>query len=190
MQGDSHRILRADLHPDRCSRRNTKRKFVKNAKTAGAILFLLSAFLQSPPTQGAWIEMKINISSGYRCVCRPLHRGRGLKYQTRLHQTSSSQSPPTQGAWIEMINRKGARLWQPSPPTQGAWIEILISAKLFASRMPSPPTQGAWIEIHARRGLRHSSAGSPPTQGAWIEMLRQTRKTRHIGVAPYTGGVD
>lgn len=57
LQGDSHRILRASLNADRCFRRNTKRKFVKNAKTAGAILFLLSAFLLSPPAQGAWIEM-------------------------------------------------------------------------------------------------------------------------------------
>ena len=80
MQGDSHRFLRADLHTDRCSRRNTKRKFVKNAKMTGAILFLLSAFLLSPPAQGAWIEM----------IC-----GRnGIEPYI--------MSPPAQGAWIEI----------------------------------------------------------------------------------------
>ena len=30
----------------------------KNAKMTGAILFLLSAFLLSPPPQGAWIEIR------------------------------------------------------------------------------------------------------------------------------------
>ena len=61
-----------------------------------------SCGLGSPPSRGAWIE---------------------IKYWTALAMTSSS--PPSRGAWIEIgaIPHRPQCGW--SPPSRGAWIEIM-----------------------------------------------------------------
>ena len=122
--------------------------------------------VRSLPSQGAWIEIAVNIAFA----------------------VSVGMSLPSQGAWIEIREDSAYEHLQVSLPSQGAWIEINHSphrSHLFVSL----PSQGAWIEIK-RCVCLCRKARSLPSQGAWIEMRSYFRDVCSSIVAPLTGSVD
>ena len=146
----------------------------------------------SPPSRGAWIEIRmlwlLNLPScrrpprggrGLKCPCTPADRqyqcrpprgGRGLKCSWRPRPATRNRSPPSRGAWIEIKFWPRATPVRKSPPSRGAWIEIQYADLISAERCRSPPSRGAWIEIPGTRPLRTVCPGSPPSRGAWIEI--------------------
>ena len=76
------------------------------------------AVSRSPPSRGAWIEMRILYSTA---ACR--------------------KSPPSRGAWIEMSVITRIPLGKTSPPSRGAWIEM-TPAKTLSGRSRVAPLAG------------------------------------------------
>ena len=80
----------------------------------------------SPSSQRAWIE--IQTTNIYQMIqkCRPLHRGRGLKYDLGCFDFEGTYpSPSSQRAWIEITKKTTCYNDSPSPSSQRAWIEML-----------------------------------------------------------------
>ena len=79
----------------------------------------------SPPSRGAWIEIRAGL------------------HLLRLQP----ESPPSRGAWIEIGGSMiFARISSASPPSRGAWIEILPSAGGRTSRSRRPPRGGRGLK--------------------------------------------
>ena len=76
--------------------------------------------LPSPPSRGAWIEIR-RLSSGLM---------------------PESPSPPSRGAWIEMQISGQVGLSYQSPPSRGAWIEILLAMSLTGLVVVAPLAGG------------------------------------------------
>ena len=57
----------------------------------------------SPPSRGAWIEMRLMFWGPRRLCCRPPRGGRGLKSACSINYDKGVMSPPSRGAWIEML---------------------------------------------------------------------------------------
>ena len=64
--------------------------------------FETAGLFKSPPTRGAWIEIKLLPSRKFSHVSSPPHGGRGLKYPYKGLKCQARLSPPTRGAWIEI----------------------------------------------------------------------------------------
>ena len=59
--------------------------------------------VRSPPSRGAWIEIRMLWLLNLRSFRRPPRGGRGLKSLSLLLRPRLYRSPPSRGAWIEMI---------------------------------------------------------------------------------------
>ena len=57
---------------------------------------------QSPPSRGAWIEIRKHRTAAILARGRPPRGGRGLKCDGGGHHPHGPQSPPSRGAWIEI----------------------------------------------------------------------------------------
>ena len=75
------------------------------------------------PFTGAWIEILLTKDLNKTLMSLP-SRGRGLKYQTILWQSTSKSVAPFTGAWIEMLYQQQERQSSLVAPFTGAWIEI------------------------------------------------------------------
>ena len=78
----------------------------------------------SPPSQGAWIEILKSFVITQKGGGRPLHRGRGLKFDDPQSVGVLHRRPLHRGRGLKydiIIPRFKGKL---SPPSQGAWIEI------------------------------------------------------------------
>ena len=56
----------------------------------------------SPPSRGAWIEIRIDTCMVSRFESRPPRGGRGLKFMRSASGGAVTESPPSRGAWIEI----------------------------------------------------------------------------------------
>ena len=105
----------------------------------------------SPPSRGAWIEIKL------------LNRVR-VRYV---------ESPPSRGAWIE-INGPGT--WAEniggSPPSRGAWIEIIPSMSYGRGPRSRPPRGGRGLKCLCAILGEHGEASRPPRGGRGLKLSR------------------
>ena len=97
---------------------------------------------QSPPTQGAWIEIFLGAVIHMPIYGRPLHRGRGLKYEMDYDKTQNNGRPLHRGRGLKYLLRMVVQSFFQSPPTQGAWIEIKVKDWYNAIYSVAPYTGG------------------------------------------------
>ena len=64
---------------------------------------LWDLLLLSPPSRGAWIEIKPAGTVPINACSRPPRGGRGLKYKPFAVCGKQIRSPPSRGAWIEIV---------------------------------------------------------------------------------------
>ena len=149
----------------------------------------IEAEFESPPSRGAWIEIRHAIDRPAAAIRRPPRGGRGLKF-SRLATTSCPvRSPPSRGAWIEIGSLLKPRTASTSPPSRGAWIEMQAVHCGQARQRCRPPRGGRGLKLSDIRKIE-AEFGRPPRGGRGLKYLTAAYGVARFYVAPLAGGVD
>ena len=147
--------------------------------------------MRSPPARGAWIEIPCAPPAPRRCLCRPPHGGRGLKYVLRPpYDLIPSGRPPHGGRGLKLIVVIVACREVESPPARGAWIEIAPWVFPAANRFGRPPHGGRGLKLNHKQQLNNFACRRPPHGGRGLKSAGMRFVNKVVAVAPRTGGVD
>ena len=97
--------------------------------------------LKSPPSRGAWIEIRPSKQPGASCASPP-SRGAWIEIPPTLQDFVGPGRPPRGGRGLKS---RGMRVWPPgwmSPPSRGAWIEIYRGMDIGTAKPTVAPLAG------------------------------------------------